>query len=126
MTKIQFIERNGKREYAVVPMDIYERLVSTAEDKEDIALYEAAKAADDGIRIPAEVVNAIVDGAHPIKAWRKYRQLTIQALADKAGISKAFLSQIEGGKRTGTIKVLSALARALDVPVDLLRNESGQ
>jgi DNA-binding XRE family transcriptional regulator len=125
MTKIQFIERNGKREYAVVPMDIYERLVSTAEDKEDIALYEAAKAADDGIRIPAEVVNAIVDGAHPIKAWRKYRQLTIQALADKAGISKAFLSQIEGGKRTGTIKVLSALARALDVPVDLLRNESG-
>jgi DNA-binding XRE family transcriptional regulator len=126
MTKIQFIERNGKREYAVVPIDIYERLVSTAEDKEDIALYEAAKAADDGTRIPAEVVNAIVDGAHPIKAWRKYRQLTIQALADKAGISKAFLSQIEGGKRTGTIKVLSALARALDVPVDLLRNESGQ
>lgn len=126
MTKIQFIERNGKREYAVVPMDIYERLVSTAEDKEDIALYEAAKAADDGTRIPAEVVNAIVDGAHPIKAWRKYRQLTIQALADKAGISKAFLSQIEGGKRVGTIKVLSALARALNVPVDLLRKESGQ
>lgn len=120
MSKIQYIERDGKREYAVVPIDIFERMAEAAEDMDDIALYEAAKAADDGTRIPGEVVNAEIDGVHPIKAWRDYRKLTQQSLADLAGISKAFLSQIEGGKRVGSIKVLSALAKALEVPVDLL------
>ena len=120
MTGIQFIERDRKKEYAVVPIELFERLVAAAEGMDDVALYDAAIAADDGTRLPGEVVNAILDGAHPIKAWRKYRQLTVQALADKAGISKAFLSQIEGGKRTGTIAVLSAIAKELGVPVDLV------
>ena len=120
MTGIQFIERDGKKEYAVVPIELFERLVAAAEGMDDVALYDAAIAADDGTRIPGEVVNAILDGAHPIKAWRKYRQLTVQALADKARISKAFLSQIEGGKRTGTIAVLSAIAKELGVPIDLI------
>lgn len=120
MSKIQFIERNGKREYAIVPIDIFERMASASEDMDDIALYDVAMAADDGVRIPSEVLNAIVDGTHPIKAWRKYRDLTVQVLADQAQISKAFLSQIENRKRVGTIAVLSALARALDVSVDLL------
>jgi hypothetical protein len=88
MTKIQFIERDGKREYAIVPIEIFERMAEASEDLDDIALYDAAKAKDDGIRIPAEVAHPILDGVHPIKAWRKYRNLTIQALADKAGISK--------------------------------------
>ena len=120
MTKIQFIERDGKREYAIVPIEIFERMAEASEDLDDIALYDATKANDDGTGIPSEVVHAELDGVHPIKAWRKYRNLTIQALADKAGISKPFLSQIERRKRTGTIAVLSAIARSLDVPVDLL------
>lgn len=120
MTGIQFIERDGKREYAIVPIEVFERLMEAAEDIDDIDLYKAAKAADDGTRIPAEVLYAAMDGAHPIKAWRKYRNLTLQALADRAQISKAFVSQIENRKRVGTIAVLSAIARTLDVPVDLL------
>jgi DNA-binding XRE family transcriptional regulator len=120
MTGIQFIERDGKREYAIVPIDIFERLMEAAEDIDDVVLYDAAKATDDGARIPAEVAHPILDGVHPIKAWRKYRKLTVQALADKAGISKPFLSQIEGRKRTGTIAVISAIAKSLDVPVELV------
>ncbi len=123
MSRIQFIERDGKREYAIVPMDIFERLMSVAEDMDDVALYDAAMAVDDGTRIPGEVLNATIEGTHPVKAWRTYRGLTQQELAKRAEISKPFLSQIERGKRVGTIKVLSALARALDVPVDLLQNE---
>ena len=120
MSKIQFIERDGKREYAIVPIDVFERLMEAAEDMDDIALYDAAKAADDGTRIPAEVLYATMDSIHPIQAWRNYRGMTVQALADKAGISKAFLSQIENRKRVGTIKVLSSIATALEVTVDLL------
>lgn len=123
MSKIQFIERDGKREYAIVPIDIFERMAEAVEDMDDVTLYEAAKAADDGTRIPGEVVHAELEGVHPIKAWREYRKMTQQALADQVGISKPFLSQIEGGKRVGPIKVLSALAKALDVPMDLLMDD---
>lgn len=117
---IHFTERDGKREYAIVPIEIFERLMEAAEDMDDIALYHAAKVADDGTRLPAEVLYATLDGVHPIKAWRNHHKLTLQALADKAGISKGFLSQIENRKRVGDIKVLTAIARALDVPVNLL------
>jgi transcriptional regulator with XRE-family HTH domain len=46
--------------------------------------------------------------------------MTQQDLADKAGISKSYLSQIESGKRQGTVETLSAIARSLEVPLDVL------
>lgn len=90
---------------------------------EDQALFDEAKAADDGFRVPAFVIDAELNGAHPVHAWRDFRGLTQQALSNAAGISKPYLSQIESGKRAGTAKVLAAIARALDVPVDLLVRE---
>ena len=59
MTGIQFIERDGKREFAVIPIELYERLSAALEDADDVALFEAARATDDGFRIPAAVANAI-------------------------------------------------------------------
>ncbi|GAM11038.1 putative HTH-type transcriptional regulator [Geobacter sp. OR-1] len=59
-------------------------------------------------------------GESPIKLWREYRSLTQQELAKKAAISKPYLSQIETGKRQGKVETLSAIARALDVPLDVL------
>jgi len=44
--------------------------------------------------------------------------MTQQDLARKAGISVPYLSQIETGKRKGSLKVLSATARALKVSLD--------
>ncbi|HEX5675161.1 MAG TPA: hypothetical protein VFX83_07265 [Azonexus sp.] len=35
-----------------------------------IALFDAARAVDDGFRIPAAVVNALLDGEQPVKVWR--------------------------------------------------------
>lgn len=124
MTKVQFIERDGHREFAIVPIELWHRLASLAEDLEDEVTYDEAKAADDGVRIPAAVLDAELAGAHPVRAWREYRKLTQDGLAAAAGISKPFLSQIENGKRSGTTKVLSALAKALDVSVALLAEET--
>jgi len=39
-------------------------------------------------------------------------------LGARTGLSGPYLSQIESGKREGTIKVFSALAKALDVDID--------
>jgi DNA-binding XRE family transcriptional regulator len=118
---IQLIERDGKPEWAVLPYEEYLKLLEQAEMLEDIRDYDVAKAelerGEDEL-IPSEVVYAILDGENPIKVWRDYRGLTQQQLADAAGISKPYLSQIETGKRTGTTDILSAIAKALDVSLD--------
>jgi DNA-binding XRE family transcriptional regulator len=121
MTGIQFIERDGKREFAVIPIELFERLAAAMEDVEDVALFDVARAADDGFRIPAAVANAILDGEQPVKVWREQRGLTQETLAAKAGISAAYLCQIETRKRVGAVKTLRAIADALALKVDDLR-----
>ena len=107
-----------------MPLDIFNRLVKAAEDLEDIALYDEAKRNDDGFRIPHEIVTkTIINGEHPVKVWREHRGLTVESLATAAGISKPYLSQIENGKRHGTMRVMKALAKALDLPLDILAEE---
>lgn len=121
MSTIQFIERNGRPEYAVVPIDLFERMQRALEDLDDIAALEELRANDDGFRIPGAVADAILDGASPIKAWREHRGLTQDALAAQAGISKAYLCQIETGKRAGTVDTLKAIAAALGLTLDDLQ-----
>ena len=123
MPGIQFIERGGKREFAVIPIELYERLSAALEDADDAALFDAARAGDDGFRIPAAIAHALLDGEQPVKAWREQRGLTQEALAQKAGISKAYLCQIETRKRVGALKTLKAIADALALRVDDLRED---
>lgn len=122
MNAIQFIERDGKPEYAVIPMHLFERIAPLLADIDDEALYDLAKGRDDGFRVPTAVLQAIVGGASPVKAWREYRQLTQEVVAASAGISKAYLSQIETSKRQGAIKTLRAIAVALGVTLDDLQD----
>lgn len=120
MTDIHFIERDGKREFAVIPIELYERLAAALEDADDAALADAARAADDGFRIPAAVADARLEGEQPVRVWREQRGLTQDALAAKAGISKGYLCQIETRKRVGALKTLRAIADALAVSVNEL------
>lgn len=119
--EIQIIERDGKPEWAVLPYEEYLQLLEQTELLEDIRDFDTISAAiehGDEELIPAEVVYAILDGENPIKVWREYRGLTQQQLANAAGISKPYLSQIETGKRKGTTEILSAIAKALEVSLD--------
>jgi len=121
--EIQIIERDGKPEWAILLYEDYLHLIEQAELLEDIRDFDTISAAierGDEELIPAEVVNAILDGQNPIKVWREYRGLTQQQLADAIQISKPYISQIETGKRTGTTEVLSAIAKALDVSLEQL------
>ena len=117
---IQIIERNGNPEWAVIPYEEYLRLVEEAEMLSDVREYDMAiEAVKQGEElVPSEVVYAVLDGENPIRVWREYRGYTQQELAEAAGISKPYLSQIETGKRTGTTEVLSAIANALDLTLD--------
>ncbi len=119
---VQIINKDSRPEWAVIPYEEYIRLREEAEMLQDVADYDAAKEAlEQGEEsIPGEVTFAILDGENPIRVWRNYRTLTQQELADSAGISKPYLSQIETGKRTGTAEVLAAIANALGVTLDEL------
>ncbi len=50
----------------------------------------------------------------------KHRGTTRKRLAEAAGINAVYLSQIVGGRRTGSARTLAALAAALGVTVDAL------
>jgi len=120
MSRIQLVMQDGAPVAVQIPMDLWERMRDLAENAEDLADLERFDREDDGVRLPHDVVQAMLDGATAVRAWREYRGWTLQALADAAGISKAYLSQIEAGKRTGTATTLKKLATALDVPVGAL------
>jgi DNA-binding XRE family transcriptional regulator len=95
-------------------------VVIDPEMAEDIRAYdEAKKAIAEGEElIPSEVTYALLDGANPVRVWREYRGLTQQQLAQSAGISVPYLSQIESGKRAGSTEVLASLARGLARSLD--------
>ncbi|MFH1804450.1 MAG: helix-turn-helix transcriptional regulator [Pseudomonadota bacterium] len=51
---------------------------------------------------------------------RDYRGMTQRDLAGKAGIAPGYLSEIESGKKAGSLDAWRKLATALDAPIDAL------
>ena len=54
---------------------------------------------------------------HPIKIIRKFREMTQADLAEASGISRPYLTEIETGKKDGSIRALKTLAEALGVTI---------
>lgn len=114
--KMEIIERKGKQ-FAVVPLKAFERLVDEAEMLEDIRAYDAAKARKEE-SFPAAVADRLAGGEHPIRVFREYRGMTQQMLAKKARISRPYLTEMETGRKQGSVTVLKAIARALGLELD--------
>ncbi len=115
----QIVEIAGQK-MAVLPIVDYERLLDLAEDRTDILAAERAKerrlAGEE--YVPAELVNRILDGENPLRAWRQYRGLTLEQLAKSAELSISYLSDLERGKRQGKGTLWRKLADALNVAVE--------
>jgi DNA-binding XRE family transcriptional regulator len=121
--KAQIIEKNGRPEFAVIPYDDYQHFLELLENEADarvVAEFHEAYTSGREFLVPNEIVRRELAGESPIKLWREHRGLTQQELATRSGISKAYLSQIETGKRQGTVETISAIARSLEVPLDVL------
>lgn len=118
---VQVIKQDGKPEWAVIPYDEYQKLLEKAEMLQDVQDYDSVKMAlEEGKEelLPESLVNALLEGASPLKTWREYRGLTQKALAEVAGISVPYLSQLESGKRKGSLEILSTIAVKLGVKLD--------
>src|SRR5882757_5118388 len=54
--------------------------------------------------------------ARNLRRWRMTREMTLSALAERAGVAKSTVSLIERGQGNPSIETISALAAALGVP----------
>jgi DNA-binding XRE family transcriptional regulator len=108
-------------EMITIPRDEYNRLCAAAEDLADLQAFAAAQAAlAAGIDelIPAPFANRLLDGENPVRVYRDLRGLTQAALAEKAGLGRVTVAEIETGRKQGSIATLRALGRALGVQMD--------
>ncbi len=109
-------------------------LYELAEDADDLAAVAAARAEDAifaariesergvpvEITIPIEVIEAKLDGAHPVRAWRDHRGWTQADLSTKSGVGRDLIAQIETRRKKGSIETFDRIARALGVPIEAL------
>lgn len=99
----------------------FQALTEAAEDNADRLAVQAFRhrlAAGEEELLPVEMVDRILGGENRIRVWREHRGLTATALAEAAGIAQPFLSQIETGKREGTVETLRRIAEVLSVAID--------
>jgi transcriptional regulator with XRE-family HTH domain len=75
--------------------------------------------------LAAVVSNAAHDIGGYIRAQREAAQVSVRQLAEKAGVSNPYLSQIERGLRKPSADVLSQIAKALRVSAEVLYVQAG-
>lgn len=104
--------------------DLLERAIANMEDGLDdddrttVAEAGAVRADPNEEFIPAEFANRLIDGESPVRVWRDYRGMTAAALAAAAGISQGYLSEIETGKKPGSVDKVKKIADELGVLID--------
>lgn len=108
---------DGAPLFVLVPVAEYETLKQVKDAANELSRARAALAEQLG-GAPATVAHRIADGENPVRVWREFRGLKAVALARAAGISPAYLSEIETGKKDGTFRTMAAVARVLGVSLD--------
>jgi DNA-binding XRE family transcriptional regulator len=111
--RIEKLESLVKKQGAI----IYEM----QESLEDKWAHEVIAAHDPNEEtFPASIVHQLLDDVNPIKVYRNHRNLTQAELGAAINSSKAYISQLETGRRNAGKATLRKLAKALDVDTDML------
>tara|TARA_R110002072_G_C7779676_1_gene519946 strand:- start:429 stop:773 length:345 start_codon:yes stop_codon:yes gene_type:complete len=108
-------------EMVTIPREEYDRLRAAAEDLADLQSYDRAKAALAGGEdelISSDYADRLLNGESSLRVYRDLRGLTQTSLAEKAGVNRVTVAEIEIGRKKGSIATLRALAGALDIALD--------
>jgi len=119
---VQIIKKDGQPEWAVVPYSEYRSMVAALEDKADAATLEAVAqrlATGEEERLPVGMVERLLEES-PYRVWREHRGLTLETVANAAGVTRGYVSMIESGKRQPSRDIRAEIARALSVQPDEL------
>ena len=76
-------------------------------------------------KLSAVVSTAASDIGSFIRTQREAAQVSVRQLAEKAGVSNPYLSQIERGLRKPSADVLNQIAKALRVSAEVLYVQAG-
>ncbi len=102
--KYDLLHIQGKP-YVLVPLHDYRSMVSSGSNDE----------------LPDDILDQLAaKQKSPLRILREYRGYTQNELAERAALSRTYLTEIERGNKDGSIRALRALADALDVNVSLL------
>jgi len=119
-TAVSFKTPNGE-DMIVLSKSDYDMLIERAELAEDIAAIETYRkklASGEEEAIPEAFAVRLIEGENPIRVYRDLRGFSARDLAEKTGISAAFLSEIENGKKDGGVATLKKIAQVLRVTID--------
>jgi len=67
----------------------------------------------------------LADVGELIKSQREIAKMSVRKLAELAGVSNPYLSQIERGLRTPSAEILQQIARALQISAESLYERAG-
>ena len=83
--------------------------------------YRAMTGAGNDSKLPEDILDQLAaKKTSAVKILRNHRGMTQEELAAKAGISRPYLTEIETGRKDGSMRAVKALAKTLDVDVGLL------
>lgn len=114
---MQTITTPAGEELVLLAKAEYEALV----DQADIARADKIMAdivAGREETIPAEVVRRLISGESKVKVWRNHRGMTGRELAEATDLSAPYVSEIESGRKEGSISAMKKIAEALKVDLD--------
>ncbi len=101
----------------ILALEEYERLIDAADVATGTKVRADIAAGRDEL-VPAAIVKRILAGENPVRVWREHRGLSGRALAEKVELSAAYISEIETGKKDGSVAAMMLIARALNVDID--------
>ncbi|QFY59380.1 helix-turn-helix transcriptional regulator [Rhizobium grahamii] len=103
----------GGKPFVLVPEEEFEDMLDIIDANRIMARVAAGEET-----FPAELVYELLETDSRIRTYRIYRKMTATELAEAVGISQPYLSDIENGKKSGSVDVLKRIAVALRVDLD--------
>jgi transcriptional regulator with XRE-family HTH domain len=98
-------------------MSEHDAVISPSEERPSEDGAKTKRVPDVGAYVP--------DVGSYIREQRRRAKLSLRKLADQAGVSNPYLSQIERGLRQPSVKILNGIAKALRVSAETLYAQAG-
>lgn len=119
MTQHDTLNLKGET-YILVPRAEFETMTDALDDRLDARAARRALAELEGREgdLLSKDDLTLIEKHGPVRFWRTHRKMSAAALAGAAGISAGYLSEIETGKKPGTIDVMKRLAELLNVTLN--------
>ncbi len=102
-------------DFIMMPSADYERLLDEADERGALLAFERTR---DEEFVPIALASRLLNQENHIRVWREHRGLTLAELSRRAGLSKGYLSDLERGKRNGTLATLRVVAEILQVELE--------